>query len=159
MEIWQTISGHPSYEVSSFGRVRHAKRGIRKPDYVKGYVRYSLHIGDGRYFRDMGHAFVAKAFIGPRPENMQINHINGIKDDNRLENLEYVTPKENAYHAIHVLGKLRSKSNNSNSRVSAEGREVIHTLRFQQWSLPKLAKAFNVSESTIQAILKEKLYP
>ena len=54
------------------------------------------------------HRLVAENFIENKPENyekLQVNHKNGIRSDNRVENLEYVTISENCRHSIDVLGK------------------------------------------------------
>ncbi len=64
-----------------------------KPQSVFGYS--VIRIGSERK-KFKVHSLVLRAFVGPRPKGMQIRHINGIKSDNRLENLAYGTAKENA---------------------------------------------------------------
>lgn len=69
----------------------------------KGYRRVSLVNNQGERKDRYVHILLAKTFI-PNPENKpQVNHINGIKSDNRLENLEWVTSSENRTHMHNIL--------------------------------------------------------
>ena len=86
-----------------------------------GYLKVILS-KNGKRIHTMAHRVVALAFL-KNPENkQQINHINGIKDDNRVENLEWVTPKENIAHSYKNGLQGRSKRTNAVARLDEQGK-------------------------------------
>jgi hypothetical protein len=117
MEIWKPVVGYEGlYEVSSEGRVKRVARVqpwgkstrrvdekiIKSCNYNGDYK--ALHLSkDGKKSNKKVYRLVAEAFI-PNPENRQtVNHKNGIHYDDRVDNLEWATFKENNDHKIHVL--------------------------------------------------------
>lgn len=105
-EEWRVVPGHADYEVSSLGRVRSWKRGYGAllkcaPDSA-GYPRVVLDSAS----RYNVHRLVAAAFIGPCPEGKEVDHVNTVRADNRAENLQYLTRRENMAKLQRVL-KLR----------------------------------------------------
>jgi hypothetical protein len=96
-EIWRTLAQFPNYEVSNQGRVK-----VKRNGYIyifrtnsAGYYRVSLLLPNGSAKSVLAHQLVATAFI-PNPEGKgYVNHINGIRNDNKVENLEWVTRAEN----------------------------------------------------------------
>lgn len=109
-EEWRPIPGWP-YEASSSGRIRRSTGGCstRVGRVLKvsarhrpgGYPQVRLSRGSRDQSRTFCvHQLVALAFYGPLPDGWHTNHKDGDKENNRVENLEYVTPAENIRHAI-----------------------------------------------------------
>lgn len=112
MEIWKDINGYEGlYQVSNLGNVKNLKRKVKIsktlekykeiPEHIlkpvnskRGYLYVSL-ANNGKIKNVRIHKLVAEAFIPNDNGTLQINHINGIKSDNRVENLEWVTCKDN----------------------------------------------------------------
>jgi hypothetical protein len=99
MEEFRVIEEYPAYKVSNLGRIKNPYGRIIKGKFIEGYKHVELRDESGAKHKRV-HRLVAKAFI-PNPENKeQVNHINGDKSDNRVENLEWVTNFENRLHAV-----------------------------------------------------------
>lgn len=101
VEDWRPIPGFEGlYEASDQGRLRNIRTGrVLKPGpHRRGYAAYCLR-RDGQNVYRTGHRCVTEAFWGIRSDDLQTNHKNGTKTDNRLDNLERVTAKENMRHA------------------------------------------------------------
>ena len=135
-EIWKDIEGFEGYyQISNFGRVKslsriivirecvfvNLKEKIKIPNLTKGYVRVQLNKIKINNF--LVHRLVASAFIDNIYNNLQVNHIDGIKVNNCVENLEYVSSRENNCHkqlnknfSSKYIGVGFSKQNKSQSQ-------------------------------------------
>ena len=122
-ENWKDVLGYEGlYQASNLGRIRslnynrEGKIKILKPVKAKnGYLRVNLY-KDGKLKHYSVHRLVWEAFNGKIPEGYEINHINEIKTDNRLENLNLMTPKQNVNWGTRnqrVGEKQRNDSNRS----------------------------------------------
>lgn len=97
MEIFKDIKGYPDYQISSKGRIWSKKRQRYLSPFTNnsGYKVINIIAINGKRKGELIHRLVALTFID-NPENKpEVNHINHIRDDNRVENLEWVTKSEN----------------------------------------------------------------
>lgn len=117
-EIWKDLQGFNKYQVSSFGRVKSKKRIVKnrlrdetilKPSCnKKGYLQVCLIDNDNNYKTRKVHRLVASAFIQNIYNLPQVNHIDGDKKNNKIDNLEWCTNLENMRHSYKI--GLRDKS-------------------------------------------------
>lgn len=154
IEHWKEIEGFPGYEVSDQGRIRSFKSGkakIKKQRLVRGYPAVDLY-KNGERTTEKVHRLVAKAFLGKPDDFLEVNHKNGIKTDNWLENLEWVTRSENIRHADET--GLRNIKGKNNPQAKLTDEEVLEILQMLDAGVPqwKIAEKFNVDRTTISAI-------
>lgn len=98
MELWLPVKGHPDYIVSNYGRVINERTGReihQHKNRENGYFRASL---DGKKYYI--HRLVADTFYAGDHSGLDVNHIDGNKENNFIANLEWVTRKANIRHAF-----------------------------------------------------------
>lgn len=138
------------YEVDRLGNVYSNGKKLNPPKYSKGYYVQKIY-SNGEYIRIGVHRMIAQVFI-PNPQNKPfVNHINGIKDDNRVENLEWVTSHENHIHAMNLGLKAKGETH-GNSKFKNEDIHKIKAMLKEHIPQRKIAKLFNVSQATIKDI-------
>lgn len=99
MAEWKTISKYPIYEVSDRGEIRNSNTNRKlKPALVNGYHQVTLCDNDGHH-RETVHRIVAREFIDNPRNCPMVNHIDGNRTNNSVENLEWCTASENMQHA------------------------------------------------------------
>lgn len=165
---WRDIPGYEGlYQVSSDGQVKRLagsykciKDRILKQSFNSaGYLQVALS-RDGKPLTKLIHNLVTLAFFG-NPGDLWCNHKNGIKTDNRVENLEYVTPGQNNQHAYDTGLHRKRYGEHHWSRILSD--DDVHDIRFVAFHALEeiggrkaLAKQYGVSLTTIQAILSRK---
>jgi len=170
-EKWLPVrDSHGKYEVSSFGRLRKTAcwtDGLHTYEHRllplelenRGYFVVSLTI-NGTQIRRPVHRHVLEAFIGPSVTPKMIpNHKNGIKTENRIENLEWVNARENALHSYRVLGqRVMRGSEHGTSKIKEVDAIAIREARLQGATLRELAKRHRISQGTVSGICLHKTW-
>lgn len=143
------------YVVTEDGRIFSGRTGreIRQND--APYLKVHVHI-NGMIFSVRVHRVVAIAYHGLPSGYREVNHLNGVKSDNRSANLEWVTPKQNSRHAIETgLQPAMKGEKNGNALLSESQVGEIRTL-WAEGTCParEIAARFNISENTVKSIVK-----
>ncbi len=158
-EIWKQIKGHPNHYVSNLGRVKSIDHIVNDKGHLshrKGKI-FHLTASGGGYVRVViekkcytVHRLVALSFLPCVQGKTEVNHKNGVKMDNRVENLEWVTHSENGLHAhatglngITAAGRKRLSDIHKGMKLSDDAKRKISLHH---------AKGYKHSETTKQRI-------
>lgn len=162
IELWKPLLEYKGIEVSSIGRIRKAANKRRKqrvltefPKDRDGYCRCSVQRLDGTYTSQPVHRLVAKAFID-NPENKSyVNHIDGNRTNNRVDNLEWSTPRENVLHSFKYGNRKICKEVPRKTILTDYQISQIDILR-EIYTVNQIAKLFNIEYQTLKNIIRKK---
>lgn len=148
-EIWKKID--EDYDVSDKGRIRHGRRILSGSVHTDKYIFVTLH---GK--QQAVHRIVANIFI-PNPGNKpEVNHIDGNKMNNSIDNLEWVISSENQFHAIKNGLQPKISSSYTGKFTSEQRNEIKRLWDTGQFSKRQLAKTYGVSHTCICDIINDK---
>jgi len=164
-EAWKSIPFFSRYEASNLGRIRSlnyknsGNTKILKPALSDGYLKTVLLNDIGEYKSWTVHKWICLAFLGDR-RGKEVNHKNGIKIDNNIRNLEYVTRSENVKHAYRTGLELPLRGeDNPFAKLTNENVKDIREIaksRGRHYNRKELAKWFGVSEGHIKDIITRR---
>jgi hypothetical protein len=164
MEKWKAVEGMPGYEVSSHGRMRSYKFCRRSPNDVLPRILscYSLPTGyqmidlkdKGSRTKAYVHALVLEAFVGCRPDGMQVAHLDGDPSNNMLSNLVYATPVENASHKVGHGTFVEGQRHYRSKLTNAQAAELF----MSPLSISEAAERFGVSYHVAYHVRRRNTY-
>ena len=162
-ETWKAIPNFSRYEASNLGALRSlnykrtGKVEVLKPAKSNdGYLKTMLLNDSGKYSSWTVHKFVCLAFYGERPEGLEVNHMDGVKTNNAIDNLEYCTHSENMQHSFDA-GLQKPKRGELNGMAKLTRLQVGEIREAKKssgryWGRNAFAKRFGVSEKHLQDI-------
>lgn len=157
---WTPIPGFERYSVSRCGKVK-GSRGIMKQQITKkGYLRVCVRDLSGNKAYKTVHSLVLEAYSGPRPDGLVACHWNGIRTDNRIENLRWASHSDN-YADKRRHGTDQSGERHGRRKLSLpQVREILAAKRSggQYWGAKDFQEKYGVSKSTIRRIANGNLW-
>lgn len=174
-EIWIDINGYEGhYQISNFGRVKSNARYVLRSDgrwqYVKERILIPFQGKTCNYLsvqlcknniteKFMIHRLVAIHYLSLDPTtDLEVNHKDGNRHNNRVDNLEVVTHQENIDHSIRTMLKNDYGEKSVNAKLTNKQAKEIRELWRGGMKQNKIAKLFNVSKQTICSIVNNKKY-
>lgn len=162
MATWKIIERFPNYEVSDEGEIRRisAGQGAVAGKILKwhtctsnGYPAIRFY-SNGKQIGVCVHSIVAEAFLGKRPEKLQVRHLDGNRLNNKISNLKYGTPKENSLDKIAHGNSSKGEKNPKNKLTSNQVIQIIKMAK--EVSVKQIAESFFVSTSHVYRIMNGK---
>lgn len=161
-ELWKPLSEYKGIEVSSIGRIKKASNKRRRqriltefPKDRDGYCRCSVQKLNGEWTSQPVHRLVAKAFIENPHSKPHVNHKDGNRSNNCLENLEWVTPRENVLHSYKVGKRKYCKEVPKTTLLTDFQIGEIDNLR-KLYTVNQLSKLYNIEYQSLKNIIHKK---
>jgi hypothetical protein len=160
VEIWKEIPNHIGYEISSLGNLRtRRKYKANKYTLINEYKKLNPHINNSGYrmcLLDGKQMKISRtvmlAFFGE--SDLLVNHINGVKHDDRLENLEYCTASENISHA-YKNGLSKSGESHYKSKLT---KEQVFKIFSDSRTERTIAKDYGISQINVNRIKRKIIW-
>lgn len=166
IETWKDIPMFKNFQASNLGNIRISDRLIPRGNHLmnrkgrllkqtkneKGYPEVRIIEIGKKPLVQVVHKLVMLTFVGPRPNNYQINHKNGIKTDNRLQNLEWISASDNMKHAYSLNLACKRGENNGRAKLTEADILLIREECKVRGRQKQLAKRFGVTQTTISYI-------
>jgi hypothetical protein len=155
------IKEYPDYAIDLNGNIysiKYNKKRLLKPNIGKdGYQRIKLYkCNKNKTF--LIHRIVADSYLSNDSNKPQVNHINGIKTDNRVENLEWCTASENVIHSYRKgLQSKKGLNGENNGQSKLDSFKVLEIFK-SELDINKLSDIYNVSFATIYDIKKQRTW-
>ena len=168
METWKIIPSYPYYSASSLGRIKRnagtprcSKDRVLKPlNNPRGYFVVGLLRPETKQRPLMIHRLVLEAFCGEAPtDKHQGNHLNGIKTDNRIENLEWATHSENIKHAYDtgLHGHYKGENASASKLTDEQAIDILNRIAKKEYR-KDIATLYGISNKTIDTLVSGKSY-
>lgn len=159
---WRPVVGYEGrYEITRCGRIRRVNNGSRskelRPFYTpSGYLDINLY-KNGKMRGRRLHRLLLEAFVGPCPDGMEARHLNGVRDDCRLENLAWGTREENVQDRL-LHGNIPRGERHWNSKLSESDVRAIKGAPPCKGLVTQLAHSFGVSAASISRIRHGRIW-
>ena len=173
MEIWKDIPEfNNEYQISNLGRIRskeavimrsngspHTRKSkILKPALDGGYLKGAVCI-DKKLVPYRIHKLVANAFVDGKKEWLEVNHINGIKSDNKAENLEWVTRSQNLIHAVKTgLLPVTRGSQRTQAKMTEETVREIYKLKSEGIQRKFIVERLGITVNMYKDLMRGKTW-
>lgn len=163
MEIWKSVPKYEEYFASTTGKIKSTKQGrcliLRPCTDRKGYLQVCLY-GKSKPKVVRVHKVIAWTFLNNlKYTELQVNHIDGIKSNNALTNLELVTPSENLKHCFRIGNRTHKGENHPYCKLSLEAVKEIRRLRkMTKLTYREIGERYGVGKTHIHQIITRKIW-
>ncbi|PZO54865.1 MAG: hypothetical protein DCF15_11230 [Phormidesmis priestleyi] len=157
----ESIPNFPRYLITKGGDVWSEKtnRWLKPSAKKNGYLYVTIYDANKKRHSKSIHSLVAETYLGPRAEGWVVNHKSGVKLDNDLNNLEYITVSQNNAHAYSMgLSSKRGSKASGSKLTEKQVSEIKKLLTEEELSHGQIAKKFQVCRTTITMISTNKTW-
>lgn len=165
-EIWKDVKGcNGRYQVSNLGRVKSLPKKTKTKTMIMtgtitkiGYIRFNLSVNKNMKKHHLAHRLVAIAFLDNKENKRCVNHIDGNKINNRVENLEWCTHLENNRHAMRTGLNIIAGESNGQAKLTEKIVLSIRKSRSEGKKYREISELYGVPENALGKILLRRTW-